>query len=290
MITQWNDAEDDALQGLPIRAQIIYLRGLRRYMDYSTGIVGDKRGVCLKGLAEISQEEVNRKIREQPTKHAIRASLEQLKRAGLIERIEDGERLVFFLPKASWDKSDQNNNRTDNRTTTAQQPHTQPHTKTIEQDNEINYIENNNRTGKNGFLQAPPISPHKQPHTSGYIPDTGYRIVEVVSNLEVVGSEKPKIPKKERAAPPALPDWLNHEAWSLFEQHRKKKRKPLDELSRPLLLNKLRTLTQDQQRQVIEYSISAGYPDLYPDCLNKPQADKNERERARREAIWSTDF
>ncbi len=31
-----NETEDDALQGRPLAAQLLYLRGLRRYMDYKT--------------------------------------------------------------------------------------------------------------------------------------------------------------------------------------------------------------------------------------------------------------
>jgi len=38
MRSQWNDAEDEALQGLTPEAQVIYLRGFRRYMDYRTGV------------------------------------------------------------------------------------------------------------------------------------------------------------------------------------------------------------------------------------------------------------
>ena len=45
MRTQWNDQEDDALQGLPWLAQLLYLPGLRPYMDYASGVVGVERVV-----------------------------------------------------------------------------------------------------------------------------------------------------------------------------------------------------------------------------------------------------
>ena len=48
--TQWNDEEDKALDYLPHRAQVCYLRGLRRYMDYATGIVGISRLINYKGF------------------------------------------------------------------------------------------------------------------------------------------------------------------------------------------------------------------------------------------------
>jgi hypothetical protein len=119
MITQWNDSEDDALQGLPLRAQIIYLRGIRRYMNYKTGVSGGpERRISLKMLGEIAESYHNRK-RDQPNKKEVIVSIDQLKKAGLIERIEDKDYLIFFLPKADLDKSVQNNH----GTTTAQPRH-----------------------------------------------------------------------------------------------------------------------------------------------------------------------
>ncbi|WP_347989901.1 hypothetical protein [Methylomonas sp. AM2-LC] len=109
MRTCWNNEEDDALQGLPLRAQIIYLRGIRRYMDYGTRISGgSKRRISLLMLAEIVQEWINRQVQPKASKDSIRASIDQLKRAGLIERIPDPDYLIFFLPKADIDKFAQN--------------------------------------------------------------------------------------------------------------------------------------------------------------------------------------
>jgi hypothetical protein len=105
MRTSWNEEEDDALQGLPLRAQVIYLRGIRRYMDYASRISGGpQRRISLAMLTEISQEIINRQIQPKASKDSIRASIEQLKRVGLIERLEDPDYLVFLLPKADTDK------------------------------------------------------------------------------------------------------------------------------------------------------------------------------------------
>ena len=126
MITQWNDDEDEALQGLPLRAQIIYLRGIRRFMNYENGIAGgQERRLSLKGLAEISESYYNRKL-STPNKKEVIVSIEQLKQSGLIERIPDKDYLIFFLQKATSHKSVQNNH----GTTTAQPRHTQRHSKT----------------------------------------------------------------------------------------------------------------------------------------------------------------
>ena len=125
MITQWNDDEDEALQGLPLRAQIIYLRGIRRFMNYETGISGgQERRIALKSLAEVSESYYNRKL-STPNKKEVIVSIEQLKQSGLIERIPDKDYLIFFLKKATSHKSVQNNH----GTTTAQQRHTPRHTK-----------------------------------------------------------------------------------------------------------------------------------------------------------------
>lgn len=78
----------------------------------------------------------------------------------------------------------------------------------------------------------------------------------------------PRQPKKEKPEI-VLPEWVSKPDWENFEAHRKKKRKGLDELSRPLMIEKLAGLTTDEQRQVIEYSIGAGYPDLYPDRIKQ---------------------
>ena len=119
MITQWNAIEDDALQSLPLRAQVVYLRGLRRFMNYNTGIVGgSERRISLKMLGEVS-ESINNRQRVQPNKKEVIVSLDQLKAAGLIERIEDKDFLVFLLPRADLYKSVQNNH----GTTTAQPRH-----------------------------------------------------------------------------------------------------------------------------------------------------------------------
>lgn len=105
--TSWNDDEEGALMYLHHRAQVLYLRGLRRYMDFSTGIVGDKRRVSLQQMREcleVNPDKESKQDRYQPTYHAIRASLAQLERHGLIRRLPKAHKLDpmrFFLPLAS---------------------------------------------------------------------------------------------------------------------------------------------------------------------------------------------
>lgn len=253
MITQWNDAEDEALQGLPLRAQIIYLRGLRRHMDYQTGIVGIKRKISLKSLSEVSQEVVNKQFKDAPTKNAIRASLEQLKKVGLIERIGDEDQLIFFLKMADVQRSVQNNH----DTTTTQPRHRDSNTEETSNDAAFEHDHDTTTT-------------HPKPANHNTHQITDKQILKDKKKLLDVGD---KTRLRAASSKPFLPDWLNKEAWELFEQHRKSKRKSLTDLSRPLMIEKLNGLSADEQRQVIEYSIGAGYPDLYPDRIRQ-RSDK----------------
>lgn len=108
MITQWNDEEDMALQGLRPATQVIYLRGLRRFMDYTNGIVGIKRRVSYPSLIECCEflpDPHSRQKADRKNKEGIRAAFAELERAGLIKKL-DGD-LVFLLPLAETDKSAQ---------------------------------------------------------------------------------------------------------------------------------------------------------------------------------------
>lgn len=108
----WNDAEDQALQGLPLLAQLLYLRGLRLAMDYATGMVGaPPYGVSWRTLAYQLYVEPARGRSEygQPTQKSLRFAVGLLARAGLVE-VRSGDReLLFFLPLADRDDSAQTN-------------------------------------------------------------------------------------------------------------------------------------------------------------------------------------
>jgi len=161
VITQWNDEEDEALQGCSLLAQAIYLRGIRRFMKYETGIAGNPahnpkiKTLSLSGLADIAQfspDWGSKKKAWIPGKEEIRAALEELKRANLIEDrgscLRDG--LIFFLPKADANQSVQKRNPIG----TPQEPHDdEPHAETGAKPNEIRgSMERNptrNPTGEN---------------------------------------------------------------------------------------------------------------------------------------------
>ncbi|GAA3555948.1 hypothetical protein [Marinobacter xestospongiae] len=107
MRSQWNDAEDEALQGLTPEAQVIYLRGFRRYMDYRTGVAGGPaRKLSYRALAELIHVDPDwgsqRKREDAPTLGRVRARVAELERAGLVVNHDSSRSrgLVFKLPLA----------------------------------------------------------------------------------------------------------------------------------------------------------------------------------------------
>ncbi len=110
MITQWNDDEDAALQGLPHFAQLLYLRVLRRYMDYRDGVVGLRRRISYQMIRETLAVERDRGSRTRDDEHVsqkkIRVAMDQLTKAGLVQWPQAREKfsaMVMRLPMASID-------------------------------------------------------------------------------------------------------------------------------------------------------------------------------------------
>lgn len=252
VITQFNDDEDEALQGLPLRAQVIYLRGLRRYMNYRTGAVGGhERRISLKMLGEIAESVNNRQI-DQPGKKEVLVSIEQLKKVGLIERVEDKDFLIFFLPKASAGESVFRNQ----GTTTAQLGHDNGTDSGTREPGNGAVCGENNGTPKNDEKNAPPGTTAHIRYT-----DNGYTDNSLSSDRECGA-------KAEKAGF-VLPDFVNPAAWAEFEQHRKEIRKSLSDLARTKAANQLKGLDFEQQQAVIDYSIQGKYPGLYPEQISK---------------------
>jgi len=101
MSTQWNDDEDAALDYLPHVDQVIYLRGIRRRMNYQTGITGGPEApVSYAWLGQLTDvhPEIGSNAPPKPrmTLSAIRCSIARLERAGLIERIPNNDRRLVF--------------------------------------------------------------------------------------------------------------------------------------------------------------------------------------------------
>ena len=109
-VIRLNDDELEALDALPSSTRVLYMLGLRPFMDYSNGIVGLRRRVCLQGFRELLEYEPERGSRlggrSMPSKDAVRNEVERLVRAGLVVRLPKRRRsdpLVFKLPLANRD-------------------------------------------------------------------------------------------------------------------------------------------------------------------------------------------
>ncbi len=97
MIGFWNEEEDAALQGLSLEAQIIYLRGIRRFADRN-GTAGIERRINRASLSEVCHFLPSRRSPRQeskPTWEQVRCRLAELENAGLIVQKQN---LVFDLP------------------------------------------------------------------------------------------------------------------------------------------------------------------------------------------------
>lgn len=106
-VSYWSDAEDKALQGLSLEAQIIYLRGIRRYAN-KDGIAGVERRINRASLSEVCHflpDVGSTKQDTRPTWEQVRRRLKELERAGLIIQKPN---LIFELVLVGQDKSVQN--------------------------------------------------------------------------------------------------------------------------------------------------------------------------------------
>lgn len=98
------------MQELPWGARILYLQGLRRYMDYQTGLVGSGgHTVSWQGLTAVLYQAPHRGMSGlgPVTKSQVRRLNQWLIKAGLVEMRSDEEakQLIFFLPLADMRQS-----------------------------------------------------------------------------------------------------------------------------------------------------------------------------------------
>ncbi|EKT4541524.1 hypothetical protein QEM15_003733 [Pseudomonas putida] len=115
---QINDAEWGALAEEPADVFKLYC-AIRRFMDYRTGVSGEKRRLS----EQMFREELyiapirGRHESGSPTRQKVRSLVDRLISIGVISQIGP---LVFELPHADWDGASK-------RSATDEQPHQQPH-------------------------------------------------------------------------------------------------------------------------------------------------------------------
>ena len=99
-----NDMERDALRGLPYMQRVLYCTAIRPFMDYTTGIVGLKRGISYQSLAEELYIEPHAGYASGcPNRNQLRRAIANLERAGLLESKKHVKKLIFKCVLASVD-------------------------------------------------------------------------------------------------------------------------------------------------------------------------------------------
>lgn len=244
--TSWNDAEDEALEGLPLLAQVLYLRGLRAAMDYATGMVGRQpHGVSWRTLGNVLFVEPARGRSEHgsPTQKALRFAVNILERAGLVE-VRSGDReLLFFLPLADRDESAQTN-RGRRRADVGQTNRGSTNDSQVPDAT----VENGGGAGIQGRRRAEGGTPNR-----GRYPESG------------IEDKTPLTPRrKSKASAPEVPDGVEPDVWAEFERHRRELRKPLTPGSREKNAKVLRALSAADQRISVDTTISRGYTAVFP--------------------------
>lgn len=129
-----SDQELDALEELPYLHRVLYIFGIRKYMDYKTGITGIKRGISYQSLGEelYVAPHVGPIENGSPSRQQIRRAVKFLEKAGLIVIKSVGKRLIFECLLAESDKFVQNKPDTN--------PTPQPDTKADTSENKKNPI------------------------------------------------------------------------------------------------------------------------------------------------------
>lgn len=99
-----------ALTGLPYIQVLLYIFGIRRYMDYATRLTGVKRKISWQSIREALEVEpaCGRIKKGCPSKDQVRRAAQALERVGLVAIKSIEKQLIFECLLANWDKSVQN--------------------------------------------------------------------------------------------------------------------------------------------------------------------------------------
>jgi hypothetical protein len=104
-----NEDEFEAFEGLPHLAIVLYIKAIRPFMDYQTGITGWKRGISYQSMGEELYIEHQRgrhtSASGSPSKDSLRNAVQSLVNIGLLTTIPAAKRLVFQLNYATVNKS-----------------------------------------------------------------------------------------------------------------------------------------------------------------------------------------
>lgn len=91
-----NGEELAALYGLPHIQQLVYLRGIRPYMDSKTRIVGKKRGISLQSIAEQIYIEPHQGIKSVAfSRSQVQRAIANLAKVGVVSLQSDKLKLIL---------------------------------------------------------------------------------------------------------------------------------------------------------------------------------------------------
>lgn len=254
--TQWNDDEDAALRKVTWMARVVYLQGIRRKMDYESGVAGRTSVISYQALSEMLDcSEHTTQPDPRATKRMLQRSFESLERAGLVEWVKPsaGQQqrgIVFRCLLADAHHSDQIQavpKRYPSGTQTAVP----------------------SETSNGAALQQEAVPSFAAPQHAQAVPPL------VSGNQE---EEEPPLPPKPKSATWTPPSWINASAWAEFEQHRRDIRKPLTDLARDKAANQLQGMSFAEQQSCIDRSIQSRWAGLFPEKTAKPyQSSKASR-------------
>lgn len=106
MIFILNTEELALLYGLPHIQQLLYLRGIRPYMDVKTGLVGIKRRISYQSISEQLYVQPHQGIKSQSfSRDQLRRAVSGLARAGVITVQSEGMQLILKCELATRDYS-----------------------------------------------------------------------------------------------------------------------------------------------------------------------------------------
>jgi hypothetical protein len=105
-----SNEELETLRGLPDFQKCLYIFGIRRYMDYQTGVVGIKRKISHQSLAEETYIEPIKGVKQTGSKsrQQVRRAVKALEKSGLIHIKSSRQQLILECLLARSDKSVQN--------------------------------------------------------------------------------------------------------------------------------------------------------------------------------------
>lgn len=248
-----SDEELDALRGLTDFQFRLYVQGIRRHMDYKTGVVGIKRKISYQSLVEDTYTEPGNGIQCSGSKSKSQAkrAVKILEKNGLIVFksivTKSDKSLILSCILAKTEKSVQNK--------PVPPPYHSPVPQAVP-----------HKTSENTINKAVSDTSSKQSVPQPSIPNLvkavrPQRSENIINNEYIINNNKAKkiIEKIE------LPSWLDEKDWNDFLQHRKDMKAKMSIVAQTRAIRELEKLRSagNDVKDVINQSIVRGWKGLF---------------------------